>query len=40
LRGRDVRYSGLVRSRAQSCRATVMVEMVVMHVMENGDHEA
>jgi hypothetical protein len=37
--GRDVRCSGLVRSRAQSCRATVMVVMEVMRVVETGDHE-
>src|SRR5262245_30916454 len=30
---------GSVRSRAQSCRATVMVVMEVMRVVENGDHE-
>jgi hypothetical protein len=37
--GRDVRCSGSVRSRAQSCRATVMVVVEVMRVMKNGDHE-
>jgi hypothetical protein len=36
--GRENRCRGSVHSRAQSCRATVMV-VEVMRVVENCDHE-
>jgi hypothetical protein len=40
LRGSRNRELSSVHSRAQSCRATVMVVVVVMRVMKTGDHES